>query len=76
MVIELDDTEVGGLKRALEARALDLRQRLCSEPGNEAHQHELSSAINLLRKADGLDRRYQLVWRADDVEFRSRVDQS
>jgi hypothetical protein len=76
MVLELDDTEVGVLRRALKARARDLRQRLCSEPANEAHQRELSIAINLLRKTDGLNRRFQFVWRAEDVEFHPRVEQS
>ncbi len=56
MLLELDEQQLGVLKRALEARARDMQLRLGSEPGDEGFRREATLSTQLLREVEALQR--------------------
>jgi hypothetical protein len=56
MLLELDKEQLGVLRRALEARARDMHQRLGSEPGDEGFRREATLSTQLLRQVEALER--------------------
>ena len=69
MLLELDEQQLGVLKRALEARARDMQLRLGSEPGDEGFQREATLSTQLLRQVEALQRRAgHRTWGIGDVE--------
>ncbi len=57
MLLELDQEQLRVLRRALEARARDMQQRLGTDPGDEGFRREATLAIQLLRQVEALERR-------------------
>jgi hypothetical protein len=57
MLLELDNEQLGVLRRALEARARDMQRRLGSEPGDEGFRREATLSTQLLRQVEALERR-------------------
>ena len=56
MLLELDQVQLGVLRRALEARARDMHLRLGSDPGDEGFRREAALAVQLLRQVEALER--------------------
>ena len=70
VVLELDNEQLGVLKRALEARARDMQLRLGSEPGDEGFRREATASTQLLRQVEALQRRAgHRAWGIGDGEF-------
>jgi hypothetical protein len=57
MLLELDQEQLRVLRRALEARARDMRLRLGTDPGDEGFRREATLATQLLRQVEALERR-------------------
>ena len=69
MLLELDEQQLGVLKRALEARARDMQLRLGSEPGDEGFQREATLSTQLLRQVEALQRRAgHRTWEVGNLE--------
>ena len=76
MLLELDEQQLGVLKRALEARARDMQLRLRSEPGDEGFRREVRLATQLLRQVEGLERQAgQRGWGIRDIESMPNDDE-
>ena len=56
MVLDLTKEQLGVLRRALEARARDMRMRLGNDLGDEGFRREESLTIQLLRQVEALER--------------------
>ena len=57
MLLELENEQLGVLRRALEARARDMQLRLGSDPGDEGFRREATLTTQLLRQVEALERR-------------------
>ena len=57
ILLELENEQLGILRRALEARARDMQLRLGSDPGDEGLGHEATLTTHLLRQVEALERR-------------------
>ena len=69
MLLELDEQQLGVLKRALEARARDMQLRLRSEPGDEGFRREATLSTQLLRQVEALQRRAgHRTWEVGNLE--------
>jgi hypothetical protein len=77
MSLELDKEQLGVLRRALEARARDMRVRLGSEPGDEGFRREATLSTQLLRQVEALERRAgHVAWGIRDVESQPEEDET
>jgi hypothetical protein len=65
MLLELDQEQLGVLRRALEARARDMHLRLGGDPGDEGLRREATLAVQLLRQVEALER--QVGYRARGI---------
>jgi hypothetical protein len=69
VLLELDEQQLGVLKRALEARARDMQLRLRSEPGDEGFRREATLSTQLLRQVEALQRRAgHRTWEVGNLE--------
>jgi hypothetical protein len=77
MVLELSKEQLGGLRRALDARVRDIQLRLGSDPGNEGFRREVSLATQLLRQVEALERRAgHRAWGIGDIESLPEEDEN
>ena len=75
MLLELNQEQLGVLRRALEARVRDMHLRLGSEPGDEGFRREATLATQLLRQVEALERQAgHRAWGMGDVESRPDED--
>ena len=56
MLLELSQEQLGGLRRALDARVRDMHTRLGGDPGDEGFRREATLATQLLRQVEALER--------------------
>jgi hypothetical protein len=74
MLIEVTVEQLAALRRALDARARDMRTRLASEPGDEGFRREAALCTQLLRQVEGLERQVRhartAVYEDDETEAR------
>jgi hypothetical protein len=56
MLLEVDQEQLGVLRRALEARVRDMQMRLGSDPGDEGFRREAALSTQLLRQVEALER--------------------
>ena len=69
MLLELENEQLGVLRRALEARARDMQLRLGSDPGDEGFGHEAKLTTHLQRQVEALERRSgHRAWGVRDIE--------
>jgi hypothetical protein len=69
VLLEVDEQQLGVLKRALEARARDMQLRLRSEPGDEGFRREATLSTQLLRQVEALQRRAgHRTWEVGNLE--------
>jgi hypothetical protein len=69
MLLEVDKEQLGTLRRALEARAQDMRRRLGSDPGDEGFRREVMLSTQLLRQVEALERSAgRRAWAIDNME--------
>ena len=69
MLLELENEQLGVLRRALEARARDMQLRLGSDPGDEGFGREATLTTQLLRQVEALERRSgHRAWGMSDIE--------
>ena len=69
MLLELENEQLGVLRRALEARARDMQLRLGSDPGDEGFRREATLTTQLLRQVEALERRSgHRAWGMRDIE--------
>ena len=69
MLLELENEQLGALRRALEARARDMQLRLGSDPGDEGFRREATLTTQLLRQVEALERRSgHRAWGVRDIE--------
>jgi hypothetical protein len=52
MLLDLSQEQLGGLRRALEARVRDMHTRLGGDPGDEGFRHEVTLTTQLLRQVE------------------------
>jgi hypothetical protein len=76
MVLDLTKEQLGVLRRALEARARDMRMRLGNDPDDEGFRREESLTIQLLRQVEALERQKgPRVWGIGDIESLPEEDE-
>jgi hypothetical protein len=77
MLLELNQEQLGVLRRALEARVRDMHLRLGSDPGDEGFQREATLATQLLRQVEALDRQAgHRAWRIGQIESLPEDDEN
>ena len=77
MLLELDNEQLGVLRRALEARVRDMQLRLGSEPGDEGFRREATLSTQLLRQVEALQRQAgHRAWGILEGEFQSGEDET
>ena len=75
MLLELDNEQLGVLRRALEAKVRDMQLRLGSEPGDERFRREATLSTQLLRQVEALQRQADhRAWGIHDGEFQPGED--
>jgi hypothetical protein len=77
MVLDLSKEQLGGLRRALEARVRDMHMRLGGDPGDEGFRREVTLATQLLRQVEALERQAgHRAWPIGDVESLPEEDEN
>ena len=77
MVLELNQEQLGVLRRALEARVRDMHMRLGGDPGDEGFRREVTLATQLLRQVEALERQAgRRAWAIGDVESLPAEDEN
>jgi len=77
MALELDQEQLGVLRRALEARARDMHLRLGSDPGDEGFRREAALSTQLLRQVEALERQAgHRAWRIGQIESLPEDDEN
>jgi hypothetical protein len=77
MVLELNQEQLGVLRRAIEARVRDMQLRLGSDPGDEGFRREVTLATQLLRQVEALERQAgHRAWPIGDVESLPEEDEN
>jgi hypothetical protein len=77
MSLELDQEQLGVLRRALEARVRDMHLRLGSDPGDEGFRREATLSTQLLRQVEALERQAgQRTWRIGQIESLPEDDEN
>jgi hypothetical protein len=77
MLLELNQEQLGILRRALEARVRDMHMRLGGDPGDEGFRREVTLATQLLRQVEALERQAgHRAWAIGDVESLPEDDEN
>jgi hypothetical protein len=77
MLLELNQEQLGVLRRALEARVRDMQLRLGSDPGDEGFRREATLATQLLRQVEALARQADhRAWRIGQIESMPEEDEN
>jgi hypothetical protein len=77
MLLELNQEQLGILRRALEARVRDMHMRLGGDPGDEGFRREVTLATQLLRQVEALERQSgHLAWRIGQIESLPEDDEN
>ena len=77
MLLDVDQEQLGVLRRALEARVRDMQLRLGSEPGDEGFRREATLSTQLLRQVEALERRAgHFAWGIGSVESQAGDDET
>jgi hypothetical protein len=77
MVLDLSKEQLGGLRRALEARVRDMHMRLGGDPGDEGFRREVTLATQLLRQVEALERQAgHRAWAIGDTESLPEEDEN
>jgi hypothetical protein len=77
MVLELNQEQLGVLRRAIEARVRDMQLRLGSDPGDEGFRRDATLATQVLRQVEALERQAgHRAWPIGDVESSPEEDEN
>jgi hypothetical protein len=77
MLLELNQEQLGILRRALEARVRDMHMRLGGDPGDEGFRREVTLATRLLRQVEAVARQAgRRAWAIGDVASRPEDDEN
>lgn len=77
MVLELSKEQLGGLRRALDARVRDMHTRLGGDPGDEGSRREAILVTQLLRQVEALERQAgHRAWRIGQIESLPEEDEN
>ncbi len=77
MLLELNQEQLGVLRRALEARVRDMHLRLGSDPGDEGFRREAILVTQLLRQVEALERQAgHRAWRIGQIESLPEDDEN
>jgi hypothetical protein len=77
MLLDLSQEQLGGLRRALEARVRDMHTRLGGDPGDEGFRREATLVTRLLRHVEALERQAgHRAWRIGQIESLPEEDEN